>query len=92
MTDPKFNSVIADYMDAFLNECRVTHRSIQNIINHLNMFDKFLCQENITSKEITEEVYDSWVESFRDLNNDSTIYHKTGNIISLLKYMYSFGS
>lgn len=54
-------------MDAFLNECRVTHRSIQNIINHLNMFDKFLCQENITSKEITEEVYDSWVESFRDL-------------------------
>ncbi len=29
-------------MDAFLNECRVTHRSIQNIINHLNMFDKFL--------------------------------------------------
>lgn len=91
MTDPKFNSVIADYMDAFLNECRVTHRSIQNIINHLNMFDKFLCHENITSKEITEEVYDSWVESFRDLNKDSTIYHKTGNIISLLKYMYSLG-
>lgn len=35
MADPKFNSIIADYMDAFLNECRVTHRSIQNVINHL---------------------------------------------------------
>lgn len=53
------------------------------------MFDKFLCQENVISKEITEEIYDSWVESFRDLNKDSTIYHKISNIISLLKYMYN---
>lgn len=55
------------------------------------MFDKFLCKENVVSKEITKDVYECWIASFRDLNKDSTIHHKTNNIISLLKYMRSLG-
>lgn len=91
MIEPKFNSIIASYLKTFLNECSITHRSLGQITNIMNLFDKFLCSENVSTVEISEETFEKWVDSFQEINCYKRAYIKRSYTILLLEYMASLG-
>lgn len=91
MIDTKFLSPLAPYMDKFLVECALTHKDLGCITNILNMFDKYLYSIGIDTEHITEEIFENWVDSFRNVNNPKTVYRKRSYIIMLLEYMATLG-
>ena len=91
MIDAKFLSPLAPYMDKFLVECALTHKDLGCITNILNMFDKYLYSIGIDTEHITEEIFENWVDSFRNVNNPKTVYRKRSYIIMLLEYMATLG-
>ena len=91
MIEPKFQSVIAKYIDNYLEECRLIRHSLDRTKSLLSKFDAFLVNEGVTSECITLDIFERWVDTFRNLLCERTIYHHRSEVILLLEYMRSIG-
>lgn len=91
MIEPKFQSVIAKYIDNYLEECRLIRHSLDRTKSLLSKFDAFLVNEGVTSECITLDIFERWVDTFRNLLCERTIYHHRSEVILLLEYMRSVG-
>ena len=78
-------------MDNYLEECRLIRHSLDRTISLLSKFDKFLVKEGVTSECITLDIFEKWVDTFRDVLCERTIYHHRSEVILLLEYMKSIG-
>lgn len=91
MIELKIKSVLVPYIESFRKECLLTRRSMNAVDCNLKSFDKFLVSKNVSTPNISHELFDEWVNTFRATCSEQTTYVKRSCIISLLEYMRAIG-
>lgn len=91
MIELKPKSVLVPYIESFRKECLLTRRSMNAVDCTLNSFDKFLVNKNVSTPNISLELFNEWVDTFKATCSEQTTYIKRSYIISLLEYMRSIG-
>lgn len=69
----------------------LVRRSMQQVDCDLASFDRFLVEDDIEDIHITSDVFEKWVNTWKDNCSPDTAYSRRSRVISLLKYMNEVG-
>lgn len=85
-----YQSILAPYLKAFVNEQIVLGKKAEDIKWDLHCFDQYLSSIHYDKKFIIESVYNVWLSTIQH-QKTSTIYQKVSVVSRFMKYMTNIG-
>jgi len=90
MIDHSFHSVLAPYMQEYIDEYATKGFKVENHAFPLRKFDKYLLACGYNKDIITKEIYDGYMATIEDLD-ECTIYQYAMVVISFARYLAQMG-
>ena len=88
--EKQFKSVLAPYIQSFLEEYSQKGFKLESRKNNLVSIDEYLYSIGWKTTSVSEEVYQNWIASMEGLNR-LTIYGRACSTIRLFEYMNKIG-
>ena len=88
----KYSSVLSPYMYAYIKEKEAVGHAVTQTKWFFHELDIYFQQNNLTSIQITKEIYDGWYEWASVNRKRTTVHAKVLMMTAFLKYMCTVGN